>query len=37
MSDYEKFQLQWMIDREHPLRELIKDTLRAIKGGGKIE
>ena len=22
MNDYEKFQLQWMIDHEHSLREL---------------
>lgn len=25
MSDYEKFQLQWMIDREHSLRELMEE------------
>lgn len=25
MSDYETFQLQWMIDREHSLRELMEE------------
>lgn len=25
MSDYEKFQLQWMIDRGHSLRELMEE------------
>ena len=25
MSDYEKFQLQWMMDREHSLRELMEE------------
>lgn len=25
MSDYEKFQLQWMIDHEHSLRELMEE------------
>lgn len=28
MSDYEKFQLQWMIDHEHSLRELMEELER---------
>lgn len=28
MSDYETFQLQWMIDREHSLRELMEELQR---------
>lgn len=28
MSDYEKFQLQWMIDHGHSLRELLEELER---------
>lgn len=32
MSDYETFQLQWMIDREHSLRELMGE-LQSLQYG----
>ena len=36
MTDYQKYQLQWMIDHDHPLDEMVSEMLAMQTDGEKI-